>query len=114
MYPENPEGTRVIVGSVNKGHVSDTARNQTRNLFRTKCAQIPSGHSDTLSSLYNCILSTEIEKTNERKYERTNKSTNEWMIEQTNGHLYTIDRTNERRNKRTIEHTADSISHITN
>ena len=46
MYPENPEGTRVIVGSVNMGYVSDTARNRTHNLFRPKCILIPLGHSD--------------------------------------------------------------------
>ena len=30
MYPENPEGTRVFVGSV--GYVSNTARTRTHNL----------------------------------------------------------------------------------
>ena len=34
MYPENPEGTQVIVGSMNIGYISDTARNRTHNLFR--------------------------------------------------------------------------------
>ena len=33
MYPENPEGTQVIVGSMNMGYISDTARNRTHNLF---------------------------------------------------------------------------------
>ena len=28
MYPENPEGTQVIVGSMNMGYISDTARNR--------------------------------------------------------------------------------------
>ena len=37
MYPENPEGTQVIVGSMNMGYISDTARNRTHNLF------VPSG-----------------------------------------------------------------------
>ena len=37
MYPENPEGTQVIVGSMNLGYISDTARNRTHNLF------LPSG-----------------------------------------------------------------------
>ena len=46
MYPENPEGTQVIVGSMNMGYISDTARNQTHNLFRPKREQIPLGHSD--------------------------------------------------------------------
>ena len=48
MYPENPEGTQVIVGSMNMGYdyISDTARNRTHNLFHPKCAQIPLGHSD--------------------------------------------------------------------
>ena len=46
MYPENPEGTQVIVGSMNMGYVSDTARDRTHNLFRLKCAPIPLGHSD--------------------------------------------------------------------
>ena len=46
MYPENPEETQVIVGSMNMGYISDTARNRTHNLFRPKCAPIPLGHSD--------------------------------------------------------------------
>ena len=33
MYPENPEETQVIVGSMNMGYISDTARNRTHNLF---------------------------------------------------------------------------------
>ena len=33
MYPENPEGTQVNVGSMNMGYISDTARNQTHNLL---------------------------------------------------------------------------------
>ena len=46
MYPENPEETQVIVGSMNIGYKSDTARNQTHNLFRLKREPIPLGHSD--------------------------------------------------------------------
>ena len=46
VYPENPEGTQVIVGSMNMGYISDTARNQTHNLFRPKREPIPLGHSD--------------------------------------------------------------------
>ena len=46
MYPENPEGTQVIVGSLNMGYISDTARNRTHNLFRPKWEPIPLGHSD--------------------------------------------------------------------
>ena len=46
MYSENPEGTQVIVGSMNMGYISDTARNRTHNLFRPKREQIPLGHSD--------------------------------------------------------------------
>ena len=48
MYPENPEGTQVIVGSKNMGYISDTARNRTHNLFRPKREPIPLGHSDGL------------------------------------------------------------------
>ena len=33
MYPENPEGTQVIIGSMNMGYISDTARNRTHNLY---------------------------------------------------------------------------------
>ena len=47
IYTENPEETRVIVGSMNMGYGSDTARNRTHNLFRPKCAPIP-GDSDGL------------------------------------------------------------------
>ena len=46
MYPENPEGTQVIVGSMNMGYISDTARNRTHNLFRPKRESILLGHSD--------------------------------------------------------------------
>ena len=46
MYPENPEGTQVIVDSMNMGYLSDTARNRTHNLFRPKREPIPLGHSD--------------------------------------------------------------------
>ena len=46
MYPENPEGTQVIVGSMNMAYISDTARNRTHNLFRPKRESIPLGHSD--------------------------------------------------------------------
>ena len=46
MYPENPEGTQVIVGSMNMGYISDTARNRTHNLFCPKRESIPLGHSD--------------------------------------------------------------------
>ena len=46
MYPVNPKGTQVIVGSMNMGYISDTARNRTHNLFRTKREPIPLGHSD--------------------------------------------------------------------
>ena len=45
MYPENPEGIQVIVGSMNMGYVSETARNRTHNLFRLKPAPIPLGHN---------------------------------------------------------------------
>ena len=48
MYPENPEGTQVIVGSMNMGYISDTARNRTHNLFRPKREPIPLGHSRLL------------------------------------------------------------------
>ena len=46
MYPENTEGTQVIVGSMNMGYISDTARNQTHNLFCPKREPISLGHSD--------------------------------------------------------------------
>ena len=46
MYPENPEETQVIVGFMNMGCISDTARNRTRNLFHPKRELIPLGHSD--------------------------------------------------------------------
>ena len=46
MCPENSEGTQVIVGSMNMGNISDTARNRTHNPFRPKCVSIPLGHSD--------------------------------------------------------------------
>ena len=46
MYPENPEGTQVIVGSMNMEYISDTARNRTHNLLRPKREPKPLGHSD--------------------------------------------------------------------
>ena len=45
MYPENPEGTQVIVGSMNMGYISDIYQT-THNLFRPKREPIPLGHSD--------------------------------------------------------------------
>ena len=48
MYQENPEGTQVIVGSINMGYISDTARNRTHNLFRPNREPIPLGHNDGL------------------------------------------------------------------
>ena len=56
MYPENPEGTQVIVGSMNMGYISDTARNRTHNLFRPKREPIPIGHSDVAVEYSNIIL----------------------------------------------------------
>ena len=44
MYPENPEGTQVIVGSMNMGYISDIARNRTHNLLLPKRESIPLGH----------------------------------------------------------------------
>ena len=46
MYPENPERTQEILGSMNVEYISDTARNRTHNLFRPKREPIPLGHSD--------------------------------------------------------------------
>ena len=46
MYPENPEETQVIVGSMNMEYISDTARNRTHNLFRPTREPILLGHSD--------------------------------------------------------------------
>ena len=50
MYPVNPEGTQVIVGSMNMGYISDTAGNRTHNLLRPKREPIPLGHSGDISS----------------------------------------------------------------
>ena len=52
MYPENPGGTQVIVGSMNMGYISDTARNRTHNLFRPRREPIPLGNSDGLMYLF--------------------------------------------------------------
>ena len=49
MYPEKPEETQVILGSMNMGYISDTARNRTHNLFRPKREPIPLGHKDGLA-----------------------------------------------------------------
>ena len=59
MYPENPEGTQVIVGSMNMGYISDTARNRSHNLFRLKRGPIPLGHSDGLSGFNQLIWFSE-------------------------------------------------------
>ena len=67
MYPENPEGTQVIVGSMNMGYISDTARNRTYNLFRPKREPIllgHTGHSDRLNLwLCPCMAWTCFDKT---------------------------------------------------
>ena len=52
MYPENPEGTQVIVGSMNMGYISDTARNRTHNLIRHKRESIPLGHSEFIGDAH--------------------------------------------------------------
>ena len=47
IHSENPEGTRLIVGSIYDyaiWYISDTARNRPRNLFRPQSAPIPLGH----------------------------------------------------------------------
>ena len=41
MYPENTDGTQVIVGSMNMGYISDSVRNQTHNLSYLKRDPIP-------------------------------------------------------------------------
>ena len=46
MYPENYEGTQVILSSMNMGYIFDTARNRSHNLFRPKREPIPLDHSD--------------------------------------------------------------------
>ena len=60
MYPENLEGTQVIVGSMNMGYISVTARNRTHNLFRLKCPRIPLGHSDVYVSRINELSNVSI------------------------------------------------------
>ena len=52
MYSENPERTQVIVGSMNMGYISDTARNRTHNLFRPKREPIPLGHSERTADVF--------------------------------------------------------------
>ena len=59
MYPENPEGTQVIVGSMNMGYISDTDRNRTHNLFRPKLEPIPLGHSEVQAFDKKLTLSSE-------------------------------------------------------
>ena len=61
MYPENPEGTQIIVGSMNMGYISDTARNRTHNLFRPKREPIPLGHNDGLFISHPAQLSRVLE-----------------------------------------------------
>ena len=49
MYPENPEGTQVIVGFMNMGYdiyPTLTGIELTTYSVRPKCAPIPLGHSD--------------------------------------------------------------------
>ena len=54
MYPENQEGTQVIVGSINMEYISDTAKNRTHNLFRPKREPTPLGHNDELHNF--CVI----------------------------------------------------------
>ena len=56
MYPENPEGTQVILGSMNMGYISDTARNRTHDLFRPKRELMALGHSFLVSVDWNIHL----------------------------------------------------------
>ena len=55
MYPENPEGTQIIVGSMNMGYISDTARNRTHNPFHPKQEPIPLGHNDGAVTTRPCM-----------------------------------------------------------
>ena len=68
LIKKSPEGTQVIVGSINMGYISDTARNRTHNLFRTKAGadttrpqcQIyardsPDRSSDLLTRFSDCV-----------------------------------------------------------
>ena len=49
MYPENPEGTRVIVGFMNMRYVSDTVRIRTRNLWFQFFSQLHYKNASDLS-----------------------------------------------------------------
>ena len=46
MYSKNPEGTQVIVRSMNMEYIADTARYRTHKLFRPKREPIPLCHND--------------------------------------------------------------------
>ena len=60
--PREPrrDPSNVIVGSMNMGYISDTARNRTHNLFRLKREPIQLGHSDGQISLINNIIMTNL------------------------------------------------------
>ena len=51
IYVPREEGTQVIVGSMNMGYISDTARNRTHNLFRPKREPIPLCHKKVLGPI---------------------------------------------------------------
>ena len=61
MYPENPEGTQVIVGSMNMGYISDTPGIRTHNLVRPKQEPIPLGHSRSVGMSFSKFLSNNID-----------------------------------------------------
>ena len=79
MYPENPEGTQVIVGSMNMGYISDTARNWTHNLFRPKREPIPLCHSDGQFWVAGCSTSHQPARIREETLESGNLFSSIWI-----------------------------------
>ena len=80
MYPENPEGTQVIVDSMNMGYISDTARNRTHNLFHHNRESIPLGHSDGQTTFASSLLQTANISEKNWKYTCLGKPTHQPLI----------------------------------
>ena len=55
MYPESPEGTQVIVGSMNMRYISDTAMNQSVIPILTACGVHIIYRKDTQSLCPECV-----------------------------------------------------------
>ena len=61
MYPENPEGTQVIVGSMNMEYISDTEESNSQPV-PSQAGADTLDHSDSVSYIYIYIWTTPVDE----------------------------------------------------